>query len=44
MFLGGGSKDLMREKSEERYIMIEIRSERYIDGQCSDITLNMRYM
>ena len=44
MFLWGGSKYLMREKSEEKYMMIEIRPERYIDGQCSDITLNRRDM
>jgi hypothetical protein len=31
---------LSAEKNEEEYLMIEVRPEEYIDGLCSDITLN----
>lgn len=40
-FSWGGSKDLMQEKSEEGCAMIEIRSEGWVYGLCSNITLNM---
>ena len=33
----GGSKDLMQEKSEKRYVMIEVRPEGYRDGLGLDI-------
>ena len=36
--------DLIQEKSEERYVLIEVRPEGYIDGSDSDITLNRRDM
>ena len=40
----GALKDLMQEKNEERYVMIKVRPEGWIDGLGSDITLNRRDM
>ncbi|MGP8322769.1 MAG: hypothetical protein ACT6FG_02085 [Methanosarcinaceae archaeon] len=34
--------DIIQEKNEERYVLIEVRPEGYIDGSGSDITLNGR--
>jgi hypothetical protein len=34
-----GVNDLIQEKSEEWYMLIEVRPEGYIDGSGSDITL-----
>jgi len=42
--LWGESKDLMQEKSEERYVMIEVCPEGCIYGIGSDILLNRRDM
>ncbi len=36
------SRDLIQEKNEEEYVMIEVRPEWYIDGIGSNITLNKR--
>jgi hypothetical protein len=36
----GGSKDLIQEKSEEGYAMIEVCLKGYIEGAGSDTTLN----
>nr|QNO41736.1 hypothetical protein AHFDIGBM_00003 [Methanosarcinales archaeon ANME-2c ERB4] len=35
--LGGGSKDLMQEKMEERHVMMEFVRKDSIYGQCLDI-------
>ena len=35
--LWGGLKDLIQEKNEDGYVMIEVRPEGYIGGLCSDI-------
>ena len=40
----GWVERLNAEKNEEGYLMIEIRPEGYMDGLCSDITLNRRDM
>ena len=37
-------KDLMHEKNEEGYVMLEVRPEGYVGGPGSDITLNRRDM
>ena len=44
VFLSGGLKDLIQEKNEEGYVMIEVRPEGCIDGSGSDTALNMRDM
>lgn len=44
VFLSGGLKDLIQEKNEEGYVLIEVRPEGYIDGSGSDTTLNSRDM
>ena len=40
--LWDGLDDLIQEKNEEEYVMIEVRPEGYTDGSGSDITLNRR--
>ena len=44
MVLWSGSKDLMHEKNEVGYVMLEVRPEGYVGGPGSDITLNWRGM
>jgi hypothetical protein len=44
MVLWSGSKDLMHEKNEVGYVMLEVRPEGYVCGPGSDITLNWRGM
>ena len=40
----GWVEDLMQEKNEERYAMIEVRPEGCAYGLCSNITLNRQDM
>jgi len=42
--LWGGLDDLIQEKSEEGYVMIEVHPEGYTDGSDSDTILNRRDM